>query len=182
MQSPNSSQKLKPGLKPLPGSLPHSGRKLPPLENLSLSMPIDTNTLNEKSETPHLENGTSTSNELEIEKAPRSPKFKKLEKQYKEAIDHIAVLLFPFSPLDAKSLLESKDELADTNVSYAEVNKDFCQALETVLNASPLISMIGAYAGVVSAILSNHGINPLENMMKKRLEQMNGKASLSGLS
>lgn len=179
MPSVKSLPSLKPGLAPLNrGSNP----SLPPLENVSLNMPIDMSTLSEKTETSHPEKDTSTSSELEVEKPVRAAKFKKLEKQYADQMKKIAVLVFPFSPEDGKSLLENADILADTTIGYAEVNKDFCSALESLLNATPLIAMISAYASVVSAILSNHGINPVENMMKARMEKMNGKASLPGFS
>ena len=177
MPSEKSSINLKQGLQPLKKS---SNLSLPPLENLSLNMPIDTSTLKEENQkTSDQEKGISTSSDLEIEKPPRSAKFKRLEKQYTQQVQQIAVLVAPFSLKDAGSIAEQASVLADATISFSEVNKPFCEALENVLNATPLIAMISAYAGLFSAILSNHGINPIENMLKKQAEK-NGNAGLPG--
>lgn len=173
MPSEKYSTTLKPGSKPLN---PVSSNKLPPLENLSLKMPLEEN---KSEETKIQEKDTGTSNAFDdlLQEHIRTPKFKKFERQTLENIQKIGGLIAPFSPGDALIIIGMSEERAKEITDYAEVNTQFYNALNNIYSASPLVAMITGLGYLGMALLSNHGINPIENMLKKRLDK-NGKGGI----
>lgn len=162
---------------------------LPNLEPLMLNMPLDTSIGKDTQKTQDQGKDTSISEKSSLtdtldellEPKERTPKFKKLQRQYEEQVKDLAGLLALVSPLDAMAIVSNLPTLSDTTIGYAEVNKDFCSVLEKVLNASPLVAMISAYSSVVLAILTNHGMNPLANFFMKQVAK-NGNGNVPGVA
>jgi|SRR5712664_1811768 len=178
MSLDRKSTSLKPGLQALKKDLMP---KLPPLENVSLNMPMDTNTKQSSEETPRQESDTSILDQLVVEHI-RTPKFKKFEKQCNQQIQEAGALISLFSPVDGFTTVQQSDVLADKITGYAEVNAKFYNAINNLLNASPLIQLVGAVVGFAGALASNHGVNPIENAMKKRMEKMNANGFVPGMA
>lgn len=177
MPSETSSKNLKQDSQHLKNNLQH---RLPPLENVSLSMPLSMNTNQPEEKTTHPESDTGILEDLVTEHI-RTPKFKKFERQTLENIQKIGALLAPFSLMDSITIVTMAEARAKEITDYAEVDPKFFNALNNMYSASPLISMITGLGYLGLALMSNHGINPIENMIKKRLEK-NGKDTIQPLS
>jgi len=173
-------QSLKNTKQGLPPLKPNSNKSLPPLENVSLNMPLDMNTEKQEEKTQNPEKDIGTLEELLTEHI-RTPRFKKFEKQTLENIQKIGALIAPFSLPDSITIVMQAEQRAKEITDYAEVDPKFYAALENFYSASPLIAMITGLGYLGASILSNHGINPIENAIKKRIEkQMNGKTDIPG--
>lgn len=169
----------------LSGKSIESTKSLPTLEPLIMSIPLNSSiSPSENERTDHRGNHTGITDEsgLDLDQPRvRTPKFKKIELQLTRQIQEVGAYIVLFNQADGITIHQSAELLAEKITNTCEVDAKFCSTIDRILNASPWIQMISAIGGIGSALLANHGMNPIVNYAKKQAEKR-AKDSVSNVS